>query len=48
MFSDSEVDIDKKFAIQDNLVEKLKGDIFTPKTDTMQSVMKKIKKFKHF
>ena len=47
MFSDSEVDIDKKFAIQDNLVEKLKGDIFTPKTDTMQSVMKKIKKFKY-
>lgn len=47
MFSDSEVDIDKKFAIQDNLVERLKGDIFTPKMDTMQSVMKKIKKFKY-
>lgn len=47
MFSDSEVDIDKKFAIQDNLVEKLKGDIFTPKTDSIHSVLKNMKKFKY-
>ena len=48
MLSDSEVEVDKQFAIRNNIVDKLKEDIFIPKTYTNHlSEKKRIKQKKY-
>ena len=48
MLSDSEVEVDKQFAIRNNIVDKLKEDIFIPKTYTNHLTEKKRVKQKKY